>query len=213
MEQVVINAAPRTVIGKQVKQLRRQGLVPGILYGYGIEPMPLQFEAKELERIVRQAGSSTLVQVIVEDKPYTAVVRDVQRDAIKRYIKHVDFQALSMTEKVRLPISLTLVGEAPAESQGATILQQLNEIEVECLPSALVHTIEVDISKLTEPGQVIAAKDLEVPEGIELLVDPDEVIVIAAAEAEEEEEVAGEEAVVESAEPEVITEKKAEEGE
>ncbi len=212
MEQVVINAAPRTVIGKQVKQLRRQGLVPGILYGYGIEPMPLQFEAKELERVVRQAGSSTLVQVIVEGKPYTAVVRDVQRDAIKRYIKHVDFQALSMTEKVRLPISLTLVGEAPAESQGATILQQLNEIEVECLPSALVHTIEVDISKLTEPGQVIAAKDLEVPEGIELLADPDEVIVIAAAE-EEEEEVAGEEAVVESAEPEVITEKKAEEEE
>ncbi len=213
MEQVVVNAAPRTVIGKQVKQLRRQGLVPGILYGYGIEPMPLQFEAKELERVVRQAGSSTLVQVVVEGKPYTAVVRDVQRDAIKRYIKHVDFQALSMTEKVRLPISLTLVGEAPAESQGATILQQLNEIEVECLPSALVHTIEVDISKLTEPGQVIAAKDLEIPEGIELLVDPDEVIVIAAAEAEEEEEVAGEEAVVESAEPEVITEKKAEEGE
>ncbi len=212
MEQVVINAAPRTVIGKQVKQLRRQGLVPGILYGYGIEPMPLQFEAKELERVVRQAGSSTLVQVIVEGKPYTAVVRDVQRDAIKRYIKHVDFQALSMTEKVRLPISLTLVGEAPAESQGATILQQLNEIEVECLPSALVHTIEVDISRLTEPGQVIAAKDLEVPEGIELLADPDEVIVIAAAE-EEEEEVAGEEAVVESAEPEVITEKKAEEEE
>ncbi len=210
MEQVVVNAAPRTVIGKQVKQLRRQGLVPGILYGYGIEPMPLQFEAKELERVVRQAGSSTLVQVVVEGKPYTAVVRDVQRDAIKRYIKHVDFQALSMTEKVRLPISLTLVGEAPAESQGATILQQLNEIEVECLPSALVHTIEVDISRLTEPGQVIAAKDLEVPEGIELLVDPDEVIVIAAAEEEEAEEAPAEEGMG-SAEPEVITEKKAEE--
>ncbi len=209
MEQVVINAAPRTVIGKQVKQLRRQGLVPGILYGYGIEPMPLQFEAKELERVVRQAGSSTLVQVIVEEVPYTAVVREVQRDAIKRYIKHVDFQALSMTEKVRLPISLTLVGEAPAESQGATILQQLNEIEVECLPSALVHTIEVDISKLTEPGQVITAKDLEIPEGIELLVDPDEVIVIAAAE-EEEEEVIGEEGMAATAEPEVITEKKEE---
>ncbi len=209
MEQLVINAEPRTVIGKQVKRLRRQGLVPGILYGYGIEPMPLQFAAKEIERVVRQAGSSTLVQVIVEGTPYTAVVRDLQRDAIKRTLMHVDFQALSMTEKVRLPISLTLVGEAPAEAMGATILQQLNEIEVECLPSALVHTIEVDISVLEEPGQSITAKELKVPEGIELLVDPDEVIVIAAAESEAEEEIEEEGEVV-AAEPEVITEKQEE---
>lgn len=212
MKQLELNATPRTVIGKQVNALKREGLVPGILYGYGVNPIPVQFEAREAERVVRQAGSSTLVQVHVEGTPtsYTTIIRDLQRDPIKRNLRHLDLQVLNLAEKIRLPIQIILNGESPAvKNFGGLLLHLLDEVEVECLPTALVPAIEVNISGLKELGQAIFVRDLVLPPGLTVLTDADEMVAqVTAAEAEE---VLAEATTEAAAEVEVIRKKKEEE--
>ncbi len=209
MEQLKLQATPRTVIGKQVKQLRRAGLLPGIIYGSSIEPLAVQFDAREARSIANQAGSSSLINVYVAGTPtpYSVIIRDVQWDYLKRVLIHLDLQALSMTEKVRIQISINLVGDAAAvEELGGVLLHLVNEVDVECLPSALVPAIAVDISELTQIGDSISVKDIVVPEGIEILTDAEETVVQISAVVEEVEEV--EEIVVEleAGEVEVIGE-------
>jgi len=209
MEQLKLQATPRTVIGKQVKQLRRAGLLPGIIYGSSIEPLAVQFDAREARSIANQAGSSSLINVYVAGipTPYSVIIRDVQWDYLKRVLIHLDLQALSMTEKVRIQISINLMGAAAAvEELGGVLLHLVNEVEVECLPSALVPAIDVDISELTQIGDSISVKDIVVPEGIEILTDAEETVVQISAvveEVEEEEELAVE---AEAGEVEVIGE-------
>ena len=198
MEQLKLQATPRTVIGKQVKQLRREGLLPGIIYGRSIEPLAVQFDAHEARSIANQAGSSSLINVYVAGTPtpYSVIIRDVQWDYLKRVLIHLDLQALSMTEKVRVQISINLVGAAAAvEELGGVLLHLVNEVDAECLPSALVPAIDVDISELTQIGDSISVKDVVVPEGIEILTDAEETVVQISAVIEEVEEV--EEVVVE----------------
>ncbi len=201
MAELKLQAKPRETVGKQVKQLRREGMVPGILYGRGIESTALKIDQLAAEEIVRQAGSSTLVKVYVEgeEEPYSVIVRDVQRHVIRRDLLHVDLQALSMTEKVSLPIPVRLVGNAPAaEELGGVLLQQINEIEVECLPSDLVSAFEIDVSGMTEIGDTIAIKDMDIPESIDVLMDVEETVVMITyieeevVEEEETFEVIGE---------------------
>lgn len=203
MDSLELQAAPRTIVGKQVKQLRREGLTPGVLYGTGVGSLALKFDARELERLVARAGSSTLISVFVAGTkaPYNAIIRDVQRDLLKQYVTHVDLQALSMTETVRVPISLVLTSVSPAvQEQGGVLLQIVSVVEAECLPAALVPSIEIDISALVEIGQSLSVRDIVIPEGIELLTDPDEIIVQVTA-VEEEKAVEG---VVATTEVEVI---------
>ena len=216
MEQLKLQATPRTVIGKQVKQLRREGLLPGVIYGHSIEPLAVQFDAHEARSIAGQAGSSSLISVYVAGTPtpYSVIIRDVQWDYLKRVLTHLDLQALSMTEKVRIPISINLVGTAAAvEELGGVLLHLVNEVDAECLPSALVPAIDVDISDLTQIGDSISVKDVVVPEGIEILTDAEETVVQISAVVEEvieEEELAVE---AEAGEVEVIGEEEEEEAE
>ena len=216
MEQLKLQAIPRTVTGKQVKQLRREGLLPGVIYGHSIEPLAVQFDAREARSIADQAGSSSLINVYIAGTPtpYSVIIRDVQWDYLKRVLIHLDLQALSMTEKVRIPISINLVGIAAAvEELGGVLLHLVNEVDVECLPSALVPAIDVDISDLTQIGDSISVKDIVVPEGIEILTDAEETVVQISAVVEEvieEEELAVE---AEAGEVEVIGEEEEEEAE
>lgn len=178
MEALELRADVRTVVGKQVKNLRHQDLIPGVVYGHGIGSVAVQFETDAVETALRQAGTSTTVQVIIQGHkaPYVAIFRDVQIDPIKRNVRHVDLQALNINETVRVPVSLILVGESPLSGQGGIVLQVLNEVEIEALPTALIHSIEVDISSLTV-GQSIMVHELVVPAGVTILTSPDEVVV------------------------------------
>ncbi len=202
-EAIALQATPRTVIGKQVNALRRQGFVPGIIYGHNMDPIPVQFNAHDLARYVSKFGVSGTVQVAVEGTadPYLAIFRDVQYHRTRRAIRHLDLQALSLTELVRMPLPITLVGASPAVALGALLLQQLTELEVEALPGALVPSIEVDLSVLVEVGQSVQVKDLVPPEGIRFLTPPNDIIVQTARIAEEEEAVT---AAPETTEVEVI---------
>lgn len=193
MKQLELQASLRSLTGKKVKRLRKMGITPGILYGSGIDPLILKFNTREVENVVIRAGSSSLIQVKIEGaKPYISIVRDVQRDVIKRSVTHVDLQAVNMQELITLPIPLLLKGTAPGvEDMGGVLLQQIYEVEVECLPADLLPAIEVNISGLVEIGDSIAINDLDIPETIHVLAEPDDIVVqitfIAEEELEEEE--------------------------
>ncbi len=213
MKQLELRAIPRSLTGKKVKRLRKIGITPGILYGNDINPTTLKFNTREIEDIIAKAGSSSLIQVRIDgnEQPYMAIVRDVQRDIIKRFVTHVDLQALNMQETVTLPISILLVGEAPGvEELGGVLLQQIYEVEVECLPADLIPAIEVDISGLAEIGDSITIGDLDIPETIHILAEPDEAIIqitfVIEEELEEEEEEEAETMLGEAAEVSVVGE-------
>jgi large subunit ribosomal protein L25 len=162
--------------------------------------------------VLAQVGGSQLISIKVEgqEQPEVALVREVQRDPIRRTPLHVDFYRVMMTERLTAEIPLEIIGESPVvEAREGILLQGLSAIEVECLPGDLVDAIEVDLSDLTEIDQALHVRDLAVPAGIEILTDPDEMIVhVVPLEEEEVEEV--EVIAPEAEEVEVITEARAE---
>lgn len=212
-ERIELAAEPRTVLGKQVNQLRRAGWVPAVMYGHDFDPLPLQLPAHGLKHVLAEVGGSQLIGIKVagRDQPEMALVRSVQRDPIKGTLLHVDFYRVSMTEKLTTEVSLTLVGEPPAVAlKEGLLLHGISSVEVRCLPGDLVDTIGVDIAGLAM-NQSLYVRDLAVPAGIEILTDPDEMIVrVVPLEAEE---VIEEAPVAEVAEVEVITEAKPKEEE
>lgn len=213
MEKVIIQAEKRAVVGKQVRALRRDGKLPAVIYGYGTEPLSIVLDARSASRILARASSSTLVTIELAGKQYPTLVREKQLNFIRNELIHIDFLAVSMTEKITASVGIQLEGTAPAvDAFNAIIVNSLTELQVECLPSDLPERFVVDISGLAEIGDGIYVRDLTPPAGVEFLNDPDEIIVVSTAMAEEEVE---EEEVVEEEgeEPEVIEKGKKEEGE
>lgn len=213
METLELRADPREITGKRVKTLRQKGFVPGIIYGHNIDPIPVQFDNHELNSALGRAGTSSTVQVHIksEEDPLTAIFRDVQFHPIRRNIIHVDLQALDITETVRVPVTVVLVGEPPAIEEGGVLLQILNELDIEALPTALIPSLEVDVSSLDEIGKSISVGDIEPPEGVTIHNAPSETIAqVTWIEEEEEEELEG---APEMGEVAVIGEEGVEEGE
>lgn len=212
MEQVELTAEKRVVVGKQVKQLRRQGWVPGVVYGHDFEALPVQLDVRSLGRVLERAVGTHLINLRVagQDEPLLALVREVQRDAITGQLLHVDFYRVRMTERLRTEIPLVLVGESPiVERNEGLLLQGIAAVEVECLPKDLVDAIHVDVSGLDRLDMTLHVRDLSVPSGIEILTDPDEMVVrVVPLEEERLEEI---EAVPEAAEVEVISRRPKEE--
>lgn len=189
MEAIQLHAEPRTLTGKKAKLLRHQNIIPGVIYGRHIEPIAIQFEYRELLTALNRAGTSAAVEVELTgaEEPYLAIFRDVQHNPIRRDVTHVDLQALSLTETVRVPVNVVLVGNAPAsEEAGGVVMQLLTELEIEALPTALIPVIEVDISGLEEIGDSISVADIEVPEGVDIRNRPTDTIVQITFMAEED---------------------------
>jgi large subunit ribosomal protein L25 len=207
MEKIVLEATHRDVVGKKVKVLRREGKLPAVIFGHGIESTPIVLDLKETTKTLSTVGSSTLVTVKLDGKEHATLVRERQKDIIYRTLLHVDFQAISMTETVRaqVPIHISDV-EAPAtKTYGAMINTGLELLEIECLPQDLPDRIDIDVSGLIEIGDQILVKDIQLPDGVLVLDDPETLIVVASPPiAEEEEEEEEEEFLEEGLEPEVI---------
>lgn len=206
MEKAVLQASKREVVGKQVRALRREGKLPAVIYGRHVEPINILMEARSASRVLGRMTSSSLVTIEVDGKEYPALVRERQFDFIRNTLIHVDFMAVSLTEKITASVGVQLEGKSPAVKEyNAILVNGLTELEVECLPTDLPERFVVDISGLAEIGDGIYVRDVVVPEAVEMLSDPEEMIVVATAmaaeEAAEEEELAIE---GEAEEPEVI---------
>jgi large subunit ribosomal protein L25 len=213
MERVELKAQTRTVRGKKVKQLRDQSWIPAVMYGPDIEPKPIQIPERALVKAMRQAGTTSLIDLAVdgEAKPYVVLARDVQSDMLTGRLQHLDFYQVRLTEKVRTSPRLEIVGESRLIGSGRGVLVQiLNQIEVECLPTDLISSIPVDISVLQSLEDSITIGDLPVPEGVTVLADPSDTVASVvpprvALEEEEEVAVVEEGVIVEAADEEEAT--------
>src|SRR5258708_7815287 len=213
-EQYSLDAQPRTVFGKQVKALRRQDIIPAVIYGAGGEPVHVSCVRRPLEVVLLKAGGTHLINVSLEGETHTALVREVQRDVVKRTVLHVDFLRVDLSRKLHAEVPLVLHGD-PKLPSDLQLIHSLNSIEVECLPTDIPDHVEVDLSNLTGLGSQITVGELSLGDNIAIITDPHTIIarVEALQVAPVEEEAA---AVVEGAvtsEPEVVEKGKKEEEE
>jgi large subunit ribosomal protein L25 len=205
MEKVALKATRREALGRQVGALRRAGKLPAVLYGHGIKSTPIMLDAHEAALRLSHLTSSSLVMIDLDGVEYPALVREKQRDYIKNRLLHLDFQVISMTEKVTTKVGIELTGTAPVVKEfSAVIVTVMNELEIECMPGDLPARVMIDISGLTEIGAAIHVRDVVISDKVKILGDPGETIVVASATREEKaaaEAPAEEEAADEESEP------------
>jgi large subunit ribosomal protein L25 len=203
MEEIVLKAEKRQLVGKKVRHLRQAGYVPGVLYGHNIDPISLKIEGRVLDPVLQVAGTNRLITLTIDGvrEPKRVLVRDLQRDVITHAMLHIDLYEVIMTERITAEVPVVLRGESAVVRAGEGLLfEGLDSIEIECLPGDLPPQIEVDISGLAAIDDTILIRDLKVSEAIEILADAEEVVVkILPPEREEIEE----EVVVEEEAPEV----------
>lgn len=211
MERLELRTTSRTVHGKQVKRLRAEGWIPAVLYGPDTPSRAIQVESRSLLKALQEAGSTTLINLYVDDqaKPQLVLAREMQHEPLTGRLQHLDFFQVRLTEKVRTTPRLVLIGESPlVKSGGAVMVQILDQLEVECLPTDLISTIEVDLSGLESLDDSIFVGDLPIPPAVAVMADPHDVVISLVAprlaRLEEEEEELVEEAVLEEAEAEEV---------
>ncbi len=206
MDELKIMARTREERGSAAsRRLRRAGEVPGILATQGQEPVPLAVGAHEFHKVLRSGAQ--LVTMHLGQEELEVLVREVQWDTFGEKMLHIDFDRVVRGEKLQVEIPLEFYGEPIGAAEGGVFQTHVNSINVECMPRAIPDSIEVVVSEL-EVGDEIRAKDIVLPEDVELAgLDPETLIVNVSAQAGEEEAVEGEEAE-DGAEPEVLTEKK-----
>lgn len=214
MEEVTLKANKRDIIGKKVKQLRRQGILPAVIYGRNTDPVSISLDDREVNRVLATISSSHLINLDIDGEGYTTLIRDRQRHPVSGSILHIDFYEVSMTEKLTTNVNIIIRGEAPAAKNfGGILVTGQETLEIECLPQDLPERFDVDISHLEEIGDTIYVRDIPIPPEVDLLTDPDEMVIVVTAPAAEEEEVVEEVEITEE-EPEVIERgKRDEEGE
>ena len=170
-EKITLTVTPRDVRGKKVAKLRKEGLVPGVVYGHGFEPIPVQVESVVLEKTYREAGKHHPVHLTIDGKKKIAMVKDVEHEPVKRALRHVSFHAVKANEPViaEVPIHLIGEGESEAEKAGLIVLQALDKIEVKALPMDLPDAVEISIVELKEAGEKVTLADAKLPEGVEFV--------------------------------------------
>jgi|YelNatPaOPRAMG01_1025707.scaffolds.fasta_scaffold04761_7 large subunit ribosomal protein L25 len=170
--------------------LRREGKIPAIIYGKSVSPLPVAIEEKSFLKALRNpAGLNAIFKLTLKnaepETSFTAMIRDIQRDYLNESILHVDFHAISLTERISVMVPVHLTGTAKGVKEGGVLQQNLHEIEIECLPTEIPPHLDLDISNL-EIGDSFFAGDIPLPEGITLLTEKDApVVTIVPPEVEE----------------------------
>ena len=212
-QQVKLKAQKRTVIGRNaIKKIKKEGLVPGVVYGSQSTPMALQVESRELTNVLAHASSEhVLVELEIADGSQSinrlALIQEVQHHPLKRELLHVDFHAVSTTEKITSEVPIEAFGEAlGVRTFGGLLEYSLRTLEVECFPQDLPDIVRIDVTNLNI-GESLHVRDIPLPSGVEAITDGDLTVVSVVASRVGEEVVATAEA---PASPEVITEKKGE---
>ena len=196
--QAELQVTPRDVLGKKVRRLRREGLIPANVYGRGLESVAIQVTRNDLVHVLRTAGRNEIIYLRLDgDELRPTFLRQLQRNPITDAILHVDFYQISLKEKVQMEVPLSLVGTAPAEqTYGGTVLLSLDRITVEGLPTEIPSVIEVDVSGLEEIDATVSVAELNVPGQVTVLTDIEQVVAkVAPPHVEKVEEEVVKEAV------------------
>ncbi|HJQ19012.1 MAG TPA: 50S ribosomal protein L25/general stress protein Ctc [Gemmatimonadaceae bacterium] len=216
-----LNASPRSDKGKGVaRKLRASGKVPGVIYGHGREPQSLTVDAREFDRLAERVRiTSTVIELALDGRTARTLIRELQRDPIRRHVLHIDFQELVAGEKVTVSVPIRFLGTPEGVKTGGGILEEIiHQLDVRCDPANIPDHIDVDVTALTI-GHGLHVADLKLPEGVEVMAEAEQTVaIVSAPKAEETATPAAEGAAAApeaAAEPELIRKPKAgdEEGE
>lgn len=181
-----IQVQKRDIFGKKVKALRNKGLIPAELYGHKLENVHLSVAEKDLSKTYKEAGESTVINLIFGSKKIPSLIYYIGVNPISGKFSHVDFYAVKMDEKIRTEVSLNFIGESPAIKGGGVLVKSMHEIEIEALPADLLAHIDVDLSVLAEIHNSIRVKDLNVGNRVKVFVEPETVVATVIELAKEE---------------------------
>lgn len=192
-----ISAALRTVTGRAVKHLRSAGLTPATIYGHKFEPISIELSTLELNKLFDHAGESSLVEIIIGENNYPIIFKNPQFHPVSSELIHIDCYKVNLKEKITTTVPVELIGESLAVKNGNTLMQILDEVEVEALPSDLPEKIIIDITPLVEIDDKVTVAELNIDRNlIEIKNAPEQVVVIIEAQRVEEEPVVVAEEVV-----------------
>ena len=176
MKRVVLKVTPRKVLGKKVKKLRKEGLLPANIYGKNVKSQAVELPKKEFEKVFKEVGETGLLDLKHDSKVTPVLIHNVQTDYLNNVL-HADFFAVNLKEKVKTMVPLELTGEPKAVTDKLGLLMQImSEIEVEALPEDLPEKIEIDVAFLAAVDEQITIADIKAPEGVAILTDPAQVI-------------------------------------
>jgi large subunit ribosomal protein L25 len=188
-----LSATVRTITGKKVKQLRKQGIIPATIYGQEMTPMSVQFVEKEINSVFDHVGESGLVDLMVDNKKMPILFRNPQYHPVVGSLTHVDCFKVNLKEKIATFVPLEFIGESPAVKAGNVLVEVLNEVEVEALPTDLPEKIEVDLGALESLDSVITVANLVFDKSkVEIKTDVEQLIAKVEEPKVEEEPVAEE---------------------
>lgn len=184
---ITLNAQKRSKADK-LEDVRKNGNVPAVVYGAGVENTSVSISAPEFKKIYKEAGETTTISLNLDGKNIPVLIHDLQRDPIRGFAVHVDFLAVDLKKKLEAGVPLEFIGISEAVKSGAGVLVKvLHEVEVSALPSDVPHMLEVDISKLNTLDDNVVAGDIKLPSGVTLVTDKDEVVAAITAVHEEKE--------------------------
>ncbi|MDO8557470.1 MAG: 50S ribosomal protein L25 [Candidatus Jorgensenbacteria bacterium] len=182
-----LHLSPRTVLGKKVKRIRAEGIVPGELYGHGTSNRHVSVNNKEFLKVYRASGENTIVTADIEGNGKAPVlISHVDRDAISGAILSIDFHQIRMDEKITTQVPIAFHGESPATKAGLVVIKVLHEINIESLPGNIPHEFRVSLEKLEKTGDSIAVQDIPVPNGVKILTSADMTVVTVQEKTREE---------------------------
>lgn len=186
-----LSVQKREKLGRGVSAMRGKGLIPAELYGKGLANLHLSVPLKEFRKVYKDAGENTVVNVMLDGEKHPVLIQDVSYNTVTDEMESVDLYQVRMDKKLKVSVPVEFVGVAPAvKEKNGLLVKALQEVEVEALPTDLPHHLTADISKLSDIGQSIYVKDLEVPPGVKVLVNPETVVATVTAKITEEEELA-----------------------
>ena len=195
MDKIVLNAKQRKLFGRKVKKLRREGILPGNVFGKGIKSLAVEVDLKEFSEVFKKAGETHVIYLEISKKQKPVLIQNVQLDPVSDDYLHVDFMQVDLTKKVTASVPVEVVGESEAEKTGlGTVVQYINEVEVECLPTDIPEQIQADISKLKTLEDTVVVADLKTSDKVTVLNEADQILVkVEEVKEEVEEEVVAQE--------------------
>ncbi len=212
-ETITLTATKREVLGKKVHALRAEGQTPAVIHDHGKASIHVSVEEKELKKAYSAAGKHHVVELTVDGKKYSTMIKDVTFKPATNLAYHTVFQSVKANEKVKAEVPVNLVGdEIPAEKASLLVLQSLNEVEVEALPRDLVDALDIDATVLTEAGDSVTVADIKAPSGVTILTDPETTVATVETPKDQiaEADAAAAELAADADTPEADTEASAE---
>jgi len=189
MEALTISARTRKLTGRKTNKLRREGCIPGVVYGPKSKNAPIKINERDFKDVFKKAGESTLIDLKIDDKEIgKVIINDYQVDPVSSDVVHFDLYQVRMDKKITTKVSLKFIGESPAiKNESGILVKNHDTLEIKCLPKDLIHNIEINLSTLEHIDDIIRTKDLKISNDIEIITDSEEAIVNIAPPRTEKE--------------------------